>query len=301
MSDSKRFEEFVNIQIKRINEYSLWEKCFNNFLTKKITRKNQQFNILDKEWIEKWKEYVGYEQIKDKCNLFCEKESAVLKKEISDFLSNNNSKDKLEKLGQLDCSKIKKEKLNKNINIIRFEEASNFIPIEILYFNYFDAKEKIYTNGDFMNGKLFINNTFFEKRKQKKIVIFERNKENNKYNKIIMNLEPNEDIKKVKENLKNKTIEEMLNDAELKKNITLIDMNENKKEEQKIINKEIKQKNILGKSPGGSSSSELKMDLKRKNEKDELNKKEEEIKKKEDLEKNKILLLLQENNILIKK
>ena len=156
---------------------------------------------------------------------------------------------------------------------ITFEETSNFIPIETLQFCYFYTKDKIYANGDFINGKLFINNTFFDKNEKKKIVIFERNKENNKYNKIIMTLEPNEDIKKVKYEQKNKTIEEMLNDAELKKKITIIDMNENKKEEKKIINKEIKQKNILGKSPGGSSSSELKMDLKRKNEKDELNKK----------------------------
>ena len=81
MSD-KNFDEFVNTQIKRINEFSIWEDYFNDVLSQKTTRKNLQFNILDKEWIEKWKECVEYEKIKEKCKKYSQKENPVLKKEI---------------------------------------------------------------------------------------------------------------------------------------------------------------------------------------------------------------------------
>ena len=79
-------------------------------------------------------------------------------------------------------------------------------------FNYFNPKEKINVLGEYINGKCFLNNTFFEKNEKKKIVIFEKGLEN----KVIITLEPNEDIKKVKENLKNKTIKEMINDKDLR-------------------------------------------------------------------------------------
>ena len=198
MSDEKKFNNFLDIQIKRINEYSLWEDQFNANLSKKIIRKDQQFNILDKEWIEKWKECVGYEAIKDKCKAICKKENTELKNEIANFLKNRNAQKKVEDLGQLDCSKIKKENQKKNINLVRFEETSNFIPIESYHFNYFNEKEKIYANGDFMKGKCFLNNTFFDKTEEKKIVIFEKNIQNNEINEALLTLEPNENIKKIK-------------------------------------------------------------------------------------------------------
>ena len=79
-------------------------------------------------------------------------------------------------------------------------------------FNYFNPKEKIIVIGDFINGKYFLNNFILDKNEKKKIVIFENSLEN----KVIITLEPNEDIKKVKENLKNKTIKEMINDKDLR-------------------------------------------------------------------------------------
>ena len=212
-------DNFIDNQIKRINEYALWEEEFNNFFTKKITRKNQQFNILDKEWIEKWKEYVGYEEIKDKVKLFSKNNNSLaLKKEISDFLLKINAKKKLEELGPLECSKIKKEGGTK-VNLLFFDESSNFLPVLSLSFNYFKEKEKIYANGDFMKGKCFLTNTSFSKNEKKKIVILEKNMETDEVNQAIITLEEKEDIKKVKEELSEKTIEEMMIDEKLKNKI----------------------------------------------------------------------------------
>ena len=242
MSD-KNFDEFVNTQIKRINEFSIWEDYFDNVLSKKITRKNLQFNILDKEWIEKWKECVEYEKIKEKCKTFSKKENAVLKKEISNILMNENAKKKLEDLGQLDCSKIKKESKNNKtkVNMAFFEETSNFIPIETLQFYYFNSKEKLYANGDFINGKCFITNTMFDKNEKKRVVIFEKSKHNNEINEALLTLEPNEDIKKVKQDLKDKTLEDMMNDNQLKNKIEIKAIIK-KKEEKKNGNEEQRKK-----------------------------------------------------------
>ena len=201
MSDDK----FIDNQIKRINEYALWEEDFNNIISKKIVRKNQQFNIIDKEWIEKWKEYVGYEEIKDKVKAFSKNNNLALKKQIGDFLLKINAKQKLEELGQLECSKIKKENKAKN-NLLFFDESSNFLPILTMSFNYFNEKDRIYINGDFIKGKCFLNNTTFLKNEKKKIVILEKNIETNEINEAIFTLDENEDIKKVKEELSKKTM-----------------------------------------------------------------------------------------------
>ena len=228
MSDKNNFDNFVKTQIKRIDEFSKWEEYLNNVLSKKVTRKNKQFSVVDKEWIEKWKLAVGFERIKDKCKAYSEKPNDSLKKEITEFLKEENSEQKLEELGQIQNSKIKKENKNKNLNIIGFEETSNFLAIETLYFSYFNEKEKIYANGDFMNGKCFLNNTFFDKNEKKKMVILEC--QNNTINKAILTLESKEDLKKVKENLKNKTIDEILVDNEFKDKIIKKEINKNQKE-----------------------------------------------------------------------
>ena len=242
MTNEKKFDEFVNSQIKRINEFSKWEEYFNEVLTKKTTRKNKQFSVVDKEWIEKWKQAVGFDKIKDKCRVYSEKPKDSLKKDIALFFKNEDSERKLEELGQLQSSKIKKEINNKskNINVIGFEETSNFMAIESLFFTYFNEKEKIYANGDFLNGKCFINNTFFQKNEKKKIVIFEN--QNNILKEAILTLESNEDLKKVKENLKNKTLEEMLVDNELKEKIIKKEINKNEKERKEKEDKERKEK-----------------------------------------------------------
>ena len=234
---------FIDNQIERINEYALWEEEFNNYILEKKTKKNQQFNILDKEWIEKWKEYVGYEEIKDKVKKFSKYKNANLKKEIGDFLLKINAKQKLEELGRLECSKIKKENNGKN-NLLFFDESSNFLPILSMSFINFNEKERIYANGDFINGKCFLNNTSFLKNEKKKILILEKNIETNEINEAIITLEEKEEIKKVKEKLSKKTIEEMMKDEKLKDKIIKKEIikKKNDNDNNKKIENEIKEK-----------------------------------------------------------
>ena len=232
MSD-KDFQNFVDNQIKRINEYAKWEEFFNDTLSKKVIRKNKQFNIVDKEWIEKWKEYVGFEEIKEKCKKFSEKENQTMKQEISEFLLKKNAKQKLEELGPLDCSKIKRQ----NNKFIFFEETSNFLPIESFNFNYFKPKDVIAVNGDFIKGKCFLNNINFAKNENKKIVIIEKNNHNNEIKEAIITLEAKEDIKKVKEELSEKSLEEILNDERFKNKIIekeIVKKNKSENKEQEI-------------------------------------------------------------------
>ena len=232
MSD-KDFQNFVDNQIKRINEYAKWEEFFNDTLSKKVIRKNKQFNIVDKEWIEKWKEYVGFEEIKEKCKKFSEKENQTMKQEISEFLLKKNAKQKLEELGPLDCSKIKRQ----NKKFIFFEETSNFLPIESFNFNYFKPKDVIAVNGDFIKGKCFLNNINFAKNENKKIVIIEKNNHNNEIKEAIITLEAKEDIKKVKEELSEKSLEEILNDERFKNKIIekeIVKKNKSENKEQEI-------------------------------------------------------------------
>ena len=240
MSDDIPFSKFVDIQIRRINEYSIWEEIFNNLLSNKVTKKNRQFNIVDKEWIEKWKKYVGFEEIKDKCKKYSEKENQTLRKKISEFLLKINAEQNLEKLGYLDCSKIKR----KNKKLIFFDEESNFLPIESFNFNYFKPKETLQVNGDYIKGKLFLNNINFPKNENKKIVIIEKNSQTNEINKAIITLEPKEDIKKIKEELSEKTIEEMLVDKRFRNKIVIKGEIQNKNKNIKIEKEKKKQLNM---------------------------------------------------------
>ena len=63
----KELERFLNHQINIISEFYEGEEMFD----KNLKLNTQcQINILNKEWIEKWKEIVGYEEIKEKCKKF---------------------------------------------------------------------------------------------------------------------------------------------------------------------------------------------------------------------------------------
>ena len=219
---NKEFNDFVDNQIKRINEYFQWEELLNDNLLKKANKSNQQFVILDKEWIEKWKDIIGYEKIKKKCKTLCssKKEDERLKNEIKDFFLNSNAKQKIDELGKMDTSKIIKKSKNKKLaNLKEFDEESDFVAIDYYSFNYFKDIEKISATGDFIKGKLFLRNNVLEKKEKNKIVIIEKNKDNNQFNEIIYGLEPNEEFKTIKNKLKEKTIEEMKNDSELKNKI----------------------------------------------------------------------------------
>jgi hypothetical protein len=102
-----KFDNFVNGQIKAINEYFECETELSDYLEKKICRNSLQFKLVDKNWLEKWKEIVGYEKIKKKCQEYYKNnENNSLFKEIYDFLLISNAKQKLDNLGIMDESKL---------------------------------------------------------------------------------------------------------------------------------------------------------------------------------------------------
>ena len=100
----KELERFLDHQIKLINEYSEEEELFDKNLKENLNTNftKYQINILNKDWIKKWKEIVGYEQIKEKCKkINNSKHNENLKDELYDFFIKNNIKKKFEELGKI--------------------------------------------------------------------------------------------------------------------------------------------------------------------------------------------------------
>ena len=99
----KELERFLDHQIKLINEYSDGEKQFDKNLNENLHTNiiKYQIDILNKEWIKKWKEIVGYEKIKEKCKIFNRNHNENLKDELYDFFIKNNIKKKFEELGKI--------------------------------------------------------------------------------------------------------------------------------------------------------------------------------------------------------
>ena len=172
-NNDKKFDDFVKYQINAINEYYEWEILREKYIEEKTIRKNQQFILIEKKWLDKWKECLSYEKIKDKCKAYNKKTSDSLFKEIKDHFLILNSQQKLNDLGNMNVSNLKiKNDNHKNKDIFKFKEESDFIPIFDLYCSYFKI-EKIYVSGDILKGKCILNN-IFNKNEEKKLVIFEK-------------------------------------------------------------------------------------------------------------------------------
>ena len=67
INNDKGFRFFVNNQINAINDLFEWEELMDNFYKKKITKGKSQMKLIDRNWLDKWKEIIGYEKIKNKC------------------------------------------------------------------------------------------------------------------------------------------------------------------------------------------------------------------------------------------
>ena len=66
--DSELNYEFIKKHIQMIGELYEGEKLLNEkILGNKIKQKKENFVLFDKEWLEKWKNIVGYEILKEKC------------------------------------------------------------------------------------------------------------------------------------------------------------------------------------------------------------------------------------------
>ena len=67
IKNEKEFQAFVKKNICAINDLFEWEEKFSDFSNRKITKYKIQMKIIDRNWLEKWKEIIGYEKIKNKC------------------------------------------------------------------------------------------------------------------------------------------------------------------------------------------------------------------------------------------
>ena len=216
--DSELSDDYMKKQYQMIKELYEGEKILNNILDNK-TRKNDNFTIFDKGWLDKWKIIVGYQQFKEKC-IKCKTEEDIKEyiNDIREFYKKENVKQKLNELGKMKTDNlINISKKSKNIKFLN--EKSNFIPIlshQSTYFNH--LIDKVFSlNSEIENGIIFFYNTILEKDKEQKIILlFKGEGENTNYIRPVITLKPKEDIKKVLKDLKKKTISEILNLKEYK-------------------------------------------------------------------------------------
>ncbi len=210
-------EEFVIENIKRIKELYGAETLLDEKILKKNISKQDSFVLFDKEWLRKWKNIVGYENLKDKCKN-CDingKISQGLIDEIFSLFKENNTKEKLDELGEMDCSQFQKKKGN---NVL-INEESDFVPILSHQCAYFSnlIKKKTTINAQIANGVIYIHDLFPEKNKEQKLILFYKDPENGQeFRKPIITLEPNVKIQEVVRKLKTKKIDEILNQHEYK-------------------------------------------------------------------------------------
>ena len=160
-------DEFIKEKIRMINELYVGEIILDKFLANNIP-KNDSFALFDKEWLTKWKIIVDYENLKDKCKN-CEINGKISKElidEVRSLFIKNDTKKKLDYLGEMDCSTLLKKIGNK----VLINEDSNFIPIVSHQCSYFSTyiKKQIIINAQISNGVIYIHDFFQPKKKKKK-------------------------------------------------------------------------------------------------------------------------------------
>ena len=225
---------------------------------------------MNKEWIEKWKEIVGYEKIKEKCKkINFDRQNENLKNELYDFFITNNTRKKFEELGKMNFPNIKKGSSIENANNILFNEKINFIPINSLYCSYLKKYiEDIRVIGSFNKGKCFlynnINNYKKDKIKEKKVLILKKKIMNNndEFKALMITLGEKEEIKQFINSVKNKAFEDLMNDKNLK-----------------VIKREISQNQVNEIIKNNEEEDKKKKELEEKKKKEEEKKKKEEEKR----------------------
>ena len=213
--DEKEFNEFIQNQIRAIAELFDWEYWLDDILRRKYTKNNLEFTLVERNWLEKWKEIIGYEKIKCKCIEYKEFNKDSTFKEIYDYLLNANAKQKLDNLGKMDISKLViKDEENNNFRYKKFIESGDFIPIDRWYCKNLKCGNILLVKGSYIRGKIILYNSFYEGEEEKKMVIFEKNEKDNEFMKTIIGLKPKLDIEFVKNQLESKTIEELINNED---------------------------------------------------------------------------------------
>ena len=248
--NSELKDDFIIKHIKMISELYdaetfLHEKIINN----KITNVNRMFSLFDKDWLEKWKKIVGYEELKNKCKN-AEKEE-LIKDEVRELFIKLNTKQKLEELGKMKCSKLKRKPITKKSDKPMYlDEKSNFIPILDDKCSYFISSidGKITVKAEISNGIIYIQDPLPEKGVDKKLILlYKENEQSKEFLRPIITLNPKEKIDKVIKELKTKKIEDIISNKDFKMEILKpsdIQKNSEKEVQSKEVENSQKQKEI---------------------------------------------------------
>ena len=207
-------DNFVIRQIKMISELYEEEIYLDQIISNNDFIIKETFVLFVKEWLDSWKKIVNYEELKDKCKKA--KNLEQIKDEIKDLFIKQNTKQKIDELGNMDCSKLKKANIK---NKIYLNELSHFIPIldyQITSFSKY-IQGRLTIRGEILNGKIYINDYIYGKDKEKRILLL--SKENEEYKKYIITLEQKANINNMIKELKNLNIEDLLKRKEINEEI----------------------------------------------------------------------------------
>ena len=223
-------DEFIKKHINMIKELYEGEIFVDNEVLNSKNKTKSNFVLFDKDWLEKWKTIVGYETLKEKC-IKCKTEADVnsLINEVRNLFVQLNTKEKLDKLGKMESSKLKKISSKKSY----LNEESNFVP-KLAFNSMFFTKSingMITINSEISKGIIYIYEPFPEKNKEQKLILLYKGNEQNKdFKKSIITLPQDANIKNVIKDLSKKNIEEILNQKEYNiKNINPISNKEGEK------------------------------------------------------------------------
>ena len=223
-------DEFIKKHINMIKELYEGEIFLDNEVLNSKNKTKSNFVLFDKEWLEKWKTIVGYETLKEKC-IKCKTEADVnsLINEVRNLFIQLNTKEKLDKLGKMESSKLKKISSKKSY----LNEESNFVP-KLAFNSMFFTKSingMITINSEISKGIIYIYEPFPEKNKEQKLILLYKGNEQNKdFKKSIITLPKDANVKNVIKDLTKKNIEEILNQKEYNiKNINPISNKEGEK------------------------------------------------------------------------
>ena len=286
--DSEIKDDFIIKHIKMIKE--LYEA--ETFLDEKILsagiNKKENFVLFDKDWLTKWKNIVGFEKLKDKCkSCNTDAEKINLINEVRNIFIELDTPQKLKELGDMDTSKLIKDKKKSTIN-----EESNFVPILSHKCAYFSnsIKGKFTINSEISKGVIFIHDLFPDKNKEQKLILlYKEAGKNQDFIRPVITLDPKAKIQNVVKELKNKPINEILNKKEFNikivKPIETTGKEEKSKEEEERLKAEADKKKKEEEEKKKKEKEEK--ERKEKEEKERKEKEEEEKRKKEEEDKKK--------------
>ena len=286
--DSEIKDDFIIKHIKMIKE--LYEA--ETFLDEKILstgiNKKENFVLFDKDWLTKWKNIVGFEKLKDKCKI-CNSDAEIknIINEVRNIFIELDTPQKLKELGDMDTSKLIKDKKKSTIN-----EESNFVPILSHKCAYFSnsIKGKFTINSEISKGVIFIHDLFPDKNKEQKLILlYKEAGKNQDFIRPVITLDPKAKIQNVVKELKNKPINEILNKKEFNikivKPIETTGKEEKSKEEEERLKAEAEKKKKEEEEKKKKEKEEK--EKKEKEEKERKEKEEEEKRKKEEEDKKK--------------